>query len=220
MQILFVFGSQLLMEGIKAVLDKIYINSSYVLVTKESELETKLITGKWDMLVIEVNNPFMEAEGLLLRAKELAANIKIIFVCDQADRNVLQAYRKGLHGSISKFESKEGVELAFKTVVAGQIYVPQSIIMNVICDGHIFTDLEQQMSLLTQKEKTLLAFLCSGKRMKEITQLMKLAPSTLSTHKHRIIRKMGITSPQEFNGFLKLYAESLEASNNEQRKKG
>lgn len=215
MQILFVFGSQLLMEGIKAVLDKIYINSSYALVTKESELETKLINGKWDILVIEVNNPFMEAEGLLLRAKELAANIKIIFVCDQADRNVLQAYRKGLHGSISKFESKEGVELAFKTVVAGQIYVPQSIIMNVICDGHIFTDLEQQMTLLTQKEKTLLAFLCSGKRMKEITQLMKLAPSTLSTHKHRIIRKMGITSPQEFNGFLKLYAESLEASNNE-----
>lgn len=219
MQILFVFGSQLLMEGIKTVLEKLYSNSSYTMVTSKSELESKLVTAKWDLLIVEVDNPVFDAESILLKANELAPDIKIIFVSDQADRRILQAYRKGLKGSFSKFESREGVELAFKTVASGQIYVPQSVIMNVICDGHVFTDLEQQLALLTDKEKTLLSFLCSGKRMKEITQLMKLAPSTLSTHKHRIIRKMGITSPKEFNSFLKVYAESLTESSKDQGEK-
>ena len=218
MRILFVFGSQLLMEGIRTVLEKLFVNSSYVLVTSKNELEKQLAATNWDLLVVEVDNPVFDAESILLRANELLPAIKTIFVCDHADRRVLQAYRKGLKGSFSKFDSKEGVELAFKTVVSGQIYVPQSVILNVICDGHVFTDLEHQLTLLTEKEKSLLSHLCSGKRMKEITQLMKLAPSTLSTHKHRIIRKMGITSAQEFNSFLKVYAETIAVNKKDQTK--
>ena len=209
MQILFVFGSQLLMEGIKTVLDKLFTNSTYELALSKIDLENHLRARSWDLLVVEAENPDFDAESILQRALELSPTIKTLFVCDHSDRRILQAYRKGLKGSFSKFEKKEGVELAFKTVIAGQVYVPQSVIMNVICDGHVFTDLEHQLSLLSEKEKTVLTYLCKGKRMKEIAQLLNLAPSTLSTHKHRIIRKMGIASQQEFNNFLKVYADSM-----------
>lgn len=214
MQILFVFSSQLLMEGIKTVLEKLFPDSVYERSSTFTDFERLLHKAKWDLLIVEADNNAIDALGILKSANEISPRTKTVFVYDNLDRRVLQAYRKGLKGSFTTLESKEGVELAFKTIVSGQIYLPQSVIMNVICEGHVFSDIENQISLLSEKEKAVLALLCQGKRMKEISQIMKLAPSTLSTHKHRIIRKMGIASPQEFYSFLKQYAAKIRENDN------
>jgi DNA-binding NarL/FixJ family response regulator len=208
MKILFVFGSQLLQEGINSILNKLYKNVSISYLSSLQELEFQLNTHKWDLVIVDADQGVLFVEKILKLTKQRDPELKLIFIYEVLDQKGLMAYRKGLKGSFSKSDSRENIELAFKTVLAGQVYVPQSLILNIICDGHVFTNLEHQIGLLSNKEKELLSYLSQGKRMKEITQLMNLAPSTLSTHKHRIMQKLKLNSNQEFNSFLKAYADN------------
>lgn len=209
MKILFLFGSQLLLEGINSILKKLYKNVSISYLTSLPELEFQLNARKWDLVIVDADQGFLFIEKILKLTKLKDANIKTIFFYEVLNQKGLMAYRLGLKGSFSKSDSKANIELAFKTVLNGQVYVPQSLILNIICDGYVFTNLEHQVGLLSNKEKELLFFLSQGKRMKEITQLMKLAPSTLSTHKHRIMQKLRLNTNQEFNSFLKAYSDSF-----------
>lgn len=209
MRVLFAFGSQLLTEGINAILAKLFKNTSSFYLSSFVDLEKQLEEQPYDLLIVDADQGFLFTDAILSLVNSRYDQLKTLFVYEKLDQKSLLAFRMGLKGCFSKYDNKENIELAFKTVLSGQIYVPQSIILNIICEGHVFTNLEHQVSLLSQKEKELLFFLAKGKRMKEITQLMKLAPSTLSTHKNRIIRKMSLHSAQEFNSFLKAYAETL-----------
>lgn len=209
MRVLFAFGSQLLTEGINAILAKLFKNTTSLHLSSFVDLEKKLEEEPWDLLIVDADQGFLFTDAILSLVNSRYDELKTLFVYEKLDQKSLLAFRMGLKGCFSKYDNKENIELAFKTVLSGQIYVPQSIILNIICEGHVFTNLEHQVSLLSLKEKELLFFLGKGKRMKEITQLMNLAPSTLSTHKNRIMRKMSLHSTQEFNSFLKAYAETL-----------
>jgi two-component system invasion response regulator UvrY len=209
MKVLFVFGSQLLIEGINSILTKLFKSTTYLHLSSLSELENQLQTAQWDLLIVDADQGSLFTEKVLALVQQKNSVAKTVFVYEALTQKGLIAFRQGLMGAFSKTDSRENIELAFKTVLSGQIYVPQSVILNIICEGHVFTNLEHQVSLLSIKEKELLYFLSKGKRMKEITQLMNLAPSTLSTHKQRIMRKMSLHSTQEFNSFLKAYAETL-----------
>jgi two-component system, NarL family, invasion response regulator UvrY len=209
MKILFVFGSQLLLEGINSILNKLYRNVTTIHTSSVQDLEFQLKSTKWDLVIVDADQGAIFIEKILQLFKHSSSALQTIFMYEVLTQKGLMAYRMGLKGSFSKSDSKENIELAFKTVLSGQVYVPQSLILNIICDGHVFTNLEHQIGLLSNKEKELLSYLSLGKRMKEITQLMNLAPSTLSTHKHRIMQKIRLHSNQEFNSFLKAYAESF-----------
>lgn len=209
MKILFLFGSQLLQEGINSILNKLYKNVTLSNISSLQELELQLNTNIWDLVIVDADQGFLFIEKILKLTKQSDTDLKTIFIYEVLDQKGLMAYRMGLKGSFSKTDSKENIELAFKTVLTGQVYVPQSLILSIICDGHVFTNLEHQVGLLSNKEKKLLFYLSQGKRMKEITQLMNLAPSTLSTHKHRIMQKLRLNTNQEFNSFLKAYTESF-----------
>lgn len=208
-KILFVFGSQLLIEGIKALVAKIFPEASFSDVFSLNELDNKLRADKWDLLIFDADQGLLFSSELLNQVKKVSPKTNTVFMYENITQKVLLAYREGLRGCFSKTDSRENIELAIKTVLSGQVYVPQSVILKIICEGHVFSNLEHQISLLSEKEKEMLSYLSQGKRMKEITQLMNLAPSTLSTHKHRIMRKMSLNSSQEFNSFLKAYSESL-----------
>jgi DNA-binding NarL/FixJ family response regulator len=173
------------------------------------ELNEQMLKSRWDLIIVDIDQHVELTAEIMQQIKSNVPSAKTIFFYEHANRNLLAAYRMGLKGSFSKIDSKENVELAIKTVAAGEVYVPQSVILNLICEGHIMTNFEHKLSLLSDKENLLLNHLSKGKRMKEITQLMHLAPSTLSTHKRRIMHKMGIQSSQEFNSFVKAYKESL-----------
>jgi DNA-binding CsgD family transcriptional regulator len=44
--------------------------------------------------------------------------------------------------------------------------------------------------------------------MKESARILGLAPSTLSAHKQRIMKKLGLTSSREFNNFLQAFMQT------------
>jgi len=90
-------------------------------------------------------------------------------------------------------------------VLNGEIYVPHAIIVNLICEGHLFSNIPDLVKLLSAKEIKVINQLCKGQRMKQVAQELAMAPSTLSTHKLRISQKLNLLSDTDFSSFLTAY---------------
>jgi DNA-binding NarL/FixJ family response regulator len=79
--------------------------------------------------------------------------------------------------------------------------------MNILCDGFVFTEVDARLNQLTKREITVLEKIAENSSMKGAARLLNLAPSTLSAHKQRIMKKLGLNNGQEFNNFVRAFEQ-------------
>ena len=207
MKTLFLMKEPLLAEGLLALLSKKVDELLLDVISSihESEL-IKLVTEKnIQLVVIDTLSIGIPSCQLIKQLNEQPHSPRIILIYDCLSRGVLSAYRSGMSGCFFRGDSLETISLAFQTVIRGEVYVPHVIIINLICEGHLFTDISDLVKLLSAKELTVLDQLCKGHRMKDIALRLSMAPSTLSTHKLRISQKLNLLTDLDFNSFLKAY---------------
>jgi len=171
------------------------------------EILHALSTQTCHFLVVDLDYLEGSSDLLFKQLRESYPSLKVIVIAENLDRRILHAYRNGISASFSKNESQVNVLIAILTILTNQVYVPNSIIFGVISDGHIFTEIETYLKLLSEKEISGLDQICLGKRMKEISQCLHIAPSTLSTHKLRIMRKLSLDNRRELVNFMSAYTD-------------
>ena len=153
----------------------------------------RLISGKsFDLFVLDTVSYKKHAIDLIRILKDDFPQIKIVFIYESLSREILSAYRAGISGSFFRGDSLDTIKIVFQTVLNGEVYVPHTIIINLICEGHLFFDMPDLINLLSEKEIAVLKQLRKGQRMKEVAQSLSMAPSTLSTHKLRIAQKLNL----------------------------
>lgn len=213
MRVFFLFDSQLLAEGLKNLLLLVHDQAEPEWLQPGHDIQQQLQNHPWSILLLDADMQGIDQLALLTWVKENDFPGKIIFVYEKIDRKLLEAYRRGLNGSFSKTDSKETITQAIASIVQGDVYVPQSIIMNILYDGFIITDLDARINQLSERERSVLRNISNGQRNKEAAKRLGLAPSTLSAHKQRIMKKMGIATRQEFANFLKAFERSHHSEN-------
>lgn len=207
MKTLFLMKEPLLAEGLLALLSKKLDELLLDVISSihESEL-IKLVTEKnIQLVVLDTVSIGIPSCQLIQQLKKQPHSPRIILIYDCLSRGILSAYRSGMSGCFFRGDSLETISLAVQTVIRGEVYVPHVIIINLICEGHLFTDISDLVKLLSAKELTVLDQLCKGHRMKDIALRLSMAPSTLSTHKLRISQKLNLLTDLDFNSFLKAY---------------
>lgn len=158
-----------------------------------------------DLFVLDTVSYRKISTDLVKKLRAKISSLKIIFIYDIISWEILSAYRAGISGSILRGDSLEIISAAFQTVLNGEIYVPHAIIVNLICEGHLFYNIPDLVKLLSAKEIKVINQLCKGQRMKEVAQELAMAPSTLYTHKLRISQKLNLLSDTDFSSFLTAY---------------
>lgn len=207
MKVLLCFETDLLAEGIKKIILQLSGNVHFQLAQPGPQMQQGVLAADFDLLLIDIDSQLSDPVALLRSVKKKSPKKKVLFVCENLGRTVLQAYRNGLDGCFSKKESTAEIMTALGVVLDGKVHIPQSIIMSILCDGFVFTDFDVKLGQLTKREVVVLEHIASGKRMKEAARLLDLAPSTLSAHKQRIMKKLGLASSREFNNFLQAFIQ-------------
>jgi DNA-binding NarL/FixJ family response regulator len=220
MRTLFLIKEPLLVEGLSMLLSKMVNDFSLKVAQDEKEGEIlRLISGKsFDLFVLDTVSYKKHAIDLIRILKDDFPQIKIIFIYESLSREILSAYRAGISGSFFRGDSLDTIKIVFQTVLNGEVYVPHTIIINLICEGHLFFDMPDLINLLSQKEIAVLKQLRKGQRMKEVAQSLSMAPSTLSTHKLRIAQKLNLLSDSDFDSFLIAYENWQKTSTQPQKK--
>ena len=209
MQIMYAIRSYVFAEGVNSLFRQEIplIRPPVYCAVVSAEILHALSSQRFHFLVIDLDYLEGSPDVLFNQIRESYPCLKVIVIAENLDRRILHAYRNGISASFSKNETKENVLIAIRTILTNQVYVPNSIILGVISEGHVFTEIETHIKLLSEKEIVVLDQICLGKRMKEISQSLDIAPSTLSTHKLRIMRKLSLDNRRELMNFMSAYID-------------
>jgi len=207
MRVLLCLETHLLAEGILKLLLQLKDDVQYELAKPGGGSLTQLLSSDFDLLLLDADAAQVDAHALLLDLKKKAPSRKVVFVCNKLENKVLKAYRNGLDGCFSKEDNAATVSDALSAVLDGKVHVPQSIIMNILYEGFVFTGFDHRLNQLSKRELTVLEKIADGLNMKEAARQLNLSASTLSTHKTRIMKKLGLSSGQEFNNFIRAFGQ-------------
>jgi two-component system, NarL family, invasion response regulator UvrY len=165
----------------------------------------KLKSGIFDLLILDINMPHTESfslSGYLL--KEFPSLRVLIFTVNTELIFAMRFLKLGIHGYLLKESGEQEIMDAIRAVIAGEIYVSSSL-SNAVSAELINPKSQNPFDRLTDREFELTLQILKGYSAGEIAETLHLNRSTIGTHRHRVMKKLGITSTIELINMAKTY---------------
>lgn len=147
-----------------------------------------------DLLLLDITMPGAPFPGLLRHLVRAFPNTRIIILTmHPEDQFALRAIREGAAGYVTKAQLPRDLLDAVRQVARGERYLTASVGQKAAAalgDQHALLPHER----LSSREYEVLCLLGQGKTVHEVGGLLGLSPKTISTHRSRMLRKMGLAS--------------------------
>jgi len=168
-----------------------------------NEIVEKIKLRHYDLLILDFQMPDTDTFNIISNVLARDRFLKIL-IYTMASEKIYAG--KLLHAGVKGFLSKEAKnsELlkAVDVVLQGEIYASEQVMAN---NKHRDITQDNPFANLSNKEMDILAYLVQGKTTKEISTLLNLQLSTISTHKFRIFRKLNVDNVIEIIALTKEY---------------
>lgn len=174
---------------------------------KESGLDQVREAIKRNAIDVVVLGSGMEEEDfagirLLGELRTVLPELKGIILLDSPEREiVLQAFRAGARGLLTRNESLENLSKCVHQVYAGQVWA-NSEQMNFAVDALAVSSSARVwdingLELLSKREVEVVRCLAEGLTNRDIAERMKLSQHTIKNYLFRIFDKLGVSSRTE-----------------------
>jgi DNA-binding NarL/FixJ family response regulator len=146
----------------------------------------------WDVAVFDYSMPGRGGVELLSELKhDYPERPVLILSIYPEDPHGLRALKAGAAGYISKETAGEELAAAVKKAASGGLYVSASLAEKLA--ARLTPEQERPPhERLSDREYRVMWLLASGKTLQEIAEEMRLSPSTVSTYRGRILKKLGL----------------------------
>ncbi len=146
----------------------------------------------WDVAVFDYSMPGRGGVELLSDVKhDYPERPVLILSIYPEDPHGLRALRAGAAGYISKETAAEELTAAVKKAASGGRYVSTALAEKLA--SRLTPEQERPPhERLSDREYRVMWLLASGKTLLEIAEEMRLSPSTVSTYRGRILKKLGL----------------------------
>ena len=164
------------------------------------ELLALLQLVRCDILLLDMTMPGLSSIDLIKRIKlKLPSLLILVFSMHNECQLVSRAFKAGVKGYAMKDSDPELLITAIRKILRGGKYIDASLIDTMIFDQS--TDQRDPHSRLTDREFQIFQLLVAGKSVTSIAQALSLSSKTISTHKLRLLQKLGITSIAELTRY-------------------
>lgn len=159
-------------------------------------------SGGFDLIILDLNMPGMNGlEGLTL-IRNRFPDIPVVIISGAARRrDILDAFDRGAAGFIPKDLSGRTIIKALELVLAGEKYVPSSLVakggfgMGAAGYGEQgMWEPDSPLNKLTARERQALALLLEGCSNKEIADRLGLKVITAAFHLQGVFKKLGVSN--------------------------
>lgn len=147
-----------------------------------------------DVVLMDIAMPEMNGLEATARVAKEYPNVRVIIVSMHANEEyVLQALRTGAMGYVIKDAGVSELELAVRTVLAGETYLSSAVSKHVVADyvqrvGNKSSSLEQ----LTSRQREILQLIAEGRTTKEIAAALYISVKTVETHRMQLMKRLDI----------------------------
>ncbi|MBF0342717.1 MAG: response regulator transcription factor [Nitrospirae bacterium] len=145
-----------------------------------------------DIAVVDISMPILNGIEVIKSVNEKELATKIVILTMHNDQKQLKLCLKlGAYGYVLKDNAFEELKHAIQNITNGKKYITPSLIFETI-------DLyEDEVSILTNREKEILVLIAKGLSSRKIAQLLYISIKTVETHRTKIMKKLDVHKTSE-----------------------
>ncbi|MES2432081.1 MAG: response regulator transcription factor [Bacteroidota bacterium] len=160
-----------------------------------AEAIEKVKAKKFDLVIMDIQMPDTDTLGLIEFIKTTSPRTKILMLSMIPENVHAKHYLKaGADGYASKQSPLDEVTKAMDLVLQGRKYVSDTL-AEALLEETIKND--NPFNTLSQKEYEIAMLLLQGKSITDMSKMLNVAMTTISTHKSRMFEKLKVANLME-----------------------
>ncbi len=196
-KLLIVDDHVILREGLKQIL----AGQGDIEVTGEASNAEELMelarTKAWDLILLDIGLPDRNGLDVLERLRSAYPGKHVVILSMYADEQyAIRALKYGASGYLTKETASKDLLVAIRKVAQGGRYIsPQvgeRLAFHVAAETHA-----KPHETLSVREMQIMLLISKGRTLTEIAEDLAVSIKTVSTHRSRILRKMGLRNNAE-----------------------
>lgn len=153
--------------------------------------------GGFDMLLLDLSMPGRSGIDLIRPDQDRSTQTAIlVLTMYEEEQYAVRSIRAGAQGYLTKESAGDQLVNAIKKVASGRPYISMEVAEQLAL-GIMTPEKEMPHTQLSDREFEVFNLLASGKSITDIGAQLHLSVKTVSTHKSRILTKMGMHSLAE-----------------------
>jgi DNA-binding NarL/FixJ family response regulator len=150
--------------------------------------------GGFDMLLLDLSMPDHSGVDFIRRIKDESPKLPIlVLTMHEEEQYAVRSVRAGASGYLTKESASTELIAAIRRVASGKLYINASVAEMLALDTMATHDGPPHKSL-SDREFEVFQMLVHGHTITDIATYLHLSVKTVSTHKARILQKMGMLS--------------------------
>ena len=142
-----------------------------------------------DVLVLDVSMPVMDGVEVLAELRRRHCTIPVLMLSQELSGGTIsRAMKAGAAGYVLKTAGYEEFMAAIAEVAAGREYLSEGARSTLLAGRKVEKDLPH----LTRRELEILKLVVSGQTTSEIAEHLFISALTVETHRHNLMRKLGL----------------------------
>ena len=161
-----------------------------------SEVVDKLRTCEVDLLLLDMTMPGISGVDLIRRVRAEQPSLPVLVLSIHNEAQVVsRALRAGATGYVTKDSDPEVLLTAIRKLASGGRFIDPKLVDAIIFETH--SGDAPPHEILSDREFQVLQMLASGKSINDIAEALALSAKTISTHKMRLMQKLGLANNAE-----------------------
>ncbi|HXX84939.1 MAG TPA: response regulator transcription factor [Casimicrobiaceae bacterium] len=153
--------------------------------------------NEFDVLLLDMSMPGKSGMELIKQVKSERPKLRVLVLSmHQEHQYAVRAIKAGASGYLTKESASTQLVSAIRKVAAGGAFITATVAEQLALGAMPHTDGPPHTSL-SDREYQVFQLLVSGKGISEIAGQLNLSVKTVSTHKARLMEKMGVTNQAE-----------------------
>jgi two-component system, NarL family, invasion response regulator UvrY len=197
-RVLLVDDHALFRQGVRGLLSKAPDIQVVAEAAGYAQAIDELRTSDIHVVLTDLSMPGRDGIDLISQVREVRPTVQVLVVSMHEDgEHAARALRSGAIGYVTKGSTADDLVSAVRRVACGRSYVSAAVSENLM---QRFTHNEassQPHATLSQREYRIFEMLIHCKTTTTIAHELSLSVKTVSTHKGRLLKKMGLTHQGE-----------------------
>jgi DNA-binding NarL/FixJ family response regulator len=161
-----------------------------------TDVLAKLRTTEVDLLTLDMTMPGISGVDLIRRVHAEYPSMPILILSIHNEAQVVsRALRAGAAGYVTKDSDPEILLAAIHKLASGGRFIDPKLVDAIVFERHS-GDMPPH-EILSDREFEVLRLLAAGRSINDIADAFALSAKTISTHKRRLMQKLGLSNNAE-----------------------
>jgi len=201
MRILIADDHEVVREGLKQIVRKVNPFVDIDEASSGTDALALLESNSYDLSIMDISMPGRSGLDVLQTLRDRNKMVPVLILSIHSEEQyAVRALKSGASGYLSKSSVYRELSTAINTILSGGRYISPSLA------AHLLTETVDGVprfphEKLSQREFQIMCMLARGKSVNEIAKDLFISNKTVSTHRIRILAKLGMSKNAELTNY-------------------